>query len=149
MFCLVKLRGERLFPPQKHIFRQTKQPANQDPSSQQTRRKPLPNLQLGDFLFTHEALHCCSHSSNPLGDSEVAWVYQLPAQPRRWVSKPRADGTRDETNRSGPWETVDVALNKWGESGGTTGMVFDSKFGDVHTVIFLGRTVISLLARNC
>ena len=62
----------------------------------------------GDVLFCFEQKFICEHAKEDA--SEVAWIYHLPAQPRRWISKKEAE---DPTNQTGPWETTDVALNKW------------------------------------
>jgi hypothetical protein len=61
----------------------------------------------GDVLFGFEPVGICQHAAEAC--SEVAWIYHGAAMPRRWVS---VDG--DPTNQRGPWQTVDVPLNKWG-----------------------------------
>jgi hypothetical protein len=66
------------------------------------------DYQLGDILFGAEPKHICEHAKDNM--SEIAWIYRLPAQARRWVSIPEG---RDPTNQTGPWATTDVALNKW------------------------------------
>mmetsp|Transcript_22069 Transcript_22069/g.50420 ORF Transcript_22069/g.50420 Transcript_22069/m.50420 type:complete len:177 (-) Transcript_22069:53-583(-) len=63
---------------------------------------------VGDVLFGYEPKGICQHATEDA--SEVAWLYGGAAMPRRWVSD---DG--DPINQSGPWHTVDVALNKWGK----------------------------------
>lgn len=62
----------------------------------------------GDVLFCYEHKHICEHAQEDA--SEVAWIYHMPALPRRWVSVPEG---RDPANQTAPWATVDVALNRW------------------------------------
>ena len=78
------------------------------------------DYELGEVLFCFEAKGCCEHADADC--SEVAWIYHLPAQPRRWISKigtgpvgPGGEQGRDPTNKTGPWETTDVRLNRWGK----------------------------------
>jgi ubiquitin len=66
------------------------------------------DYQLGDILFGAEPKHIGEHAKYNI--SKIAWIYCLPAQPRRWVSIPEG---RDPTNQTGPWATTDVAFNKW------------------------------------
>ena len=61
-----------------------------------------------DMLFCYEPRGICQHASEDA--SEVAWLYHDACIPRRWVSD-----NGDPTNQTGPWHTVDVALNKWGK----------------------------------
>jgi hypothetical protein len=63
----------------------------------------------GDVLFGFEPKGICQHADEDC--SEVAWLYHDACQPSRWVSK----GGHDPTNKTGPFERVSVALNKWGE----------------------------------
>jgi len=69
----------------------------------------------GDMLFCFEPKFCCEHAKEDA--SEVAWIYHGAAQPRRWLSKAldASGAAGDPTNQTGPWETVDVRLNRWGK----------------------------------
>ena len=64
------------------------------------------DYELGDFLFGYEPAGICQHGD--VSVSEVAWIYGPTAQPRRWVST-----NGDPKNKTPPFRTTDVPLNRW------------------------------------